>query len=134
MIALKPMTPDDKERMLDILTHDQIKQTYVLPDFDQKEDATPLFEKLMLLSQDPQHFIRGIYLNNALIGFINNVDIKGGSVEVDYVIQPQYQGQGHMTQALSIAIAKLYKLGYRQILACAFEENIASIRVMQNAT
>ena len=42
MITLKQFSPDDKDRMLEILTDPQIKQTYMLPDFEEKADAVPL--------------------------------------------------------------------------------------------
>lgn len=131
MITLKQFSPDDKDRMLEILTDPQIKQTYMLPDFEKKADAVPLFERLLQLSRDSQHFVRGIYLDQLVIGFLNDVEIKDVRIEVGYVIHPQFHGKGYMTQALKMAIDALMTLGYRQVITGAFEENTASIRVMQ---
>ena len=131
MITLKPFTNYDKEALVDILINEQVKQTYMLPDFEEREAATPLFEKLLALSQDPKRFVRGIYYQNTLVGFLNDVEIHGKNIELGYVIHPQYQSKGYMTQALTIAIGALSSLGYEKIIAGAFEENVSSIRVMQ---
>ena len=40
MVSLRPIVPEDRERMLDILTSDKVNKTYMLPDFETKEDAT----------------------------------------------------------------------------------------------
>lgn len=131
MLHLRPFTPDDENIMLDILTNKCIKQTYMLPDFNRKPDASPLFRRLMALSLDEKHFVRGICLNNSLIGFLNDVEAENGIIELGYVIHPQFQCHGYMTQALAIAIETLFSLGYREVVAGAFEENVSSIRVME---
>ncbi|NLV51531.1 MAG: GNAT family N-acetyltransferase [Clostridiales bacterium] len=48
-----------------------------------------------------------------------------------YVIHPQFHGLGYAAEALSAVIIYLFDKGYRQIIAGAFENNVASIRVMQ---
>lgn len=69
MIELRPFAPDNEEIMLDILTYSRIRQTYMLPDFKQRKDAAPLFGRLMTLSLDEKHHVRGIFLDDLLIGF-----------------------------------------------------------------
>ena len=66
--------------MLDILTNDLVKQTYMLPDFGCRKDAIPLFNRLITLSLDSAHYVRGIYCDDTLIGFLNDVEIKDGSI------------------------------------------------------
>lgn len=131
MIELRPLAPENEPIMLDILTDSRVKQTYMLPDFAQKQDAAPLFARLMVLSLDENHFVRGIFLDDQLIGFLNDVEIKNGSVEIGYVIHPAFQGCGHMTSALTMAIRQLFALGYTCIVTGAFHENAASLRVME---
>ncbi|MGM9548955.1 MAG: hypothetical protein ACI3V5_03840 [Faecousia sp.] len=46
--------------MLELLTNRQIKMTYLLPDFKKASDAIPLFRRLLSLSRDTGHFVRGI--------------------------------------------------------------------------
>ena len=132
-IYLRKITPETESVMLDILTSDIIKQTYMLPDFACREDAIPLFQKLITLSADPQRYVRGIYLEQALIGFMNDVEISNGSIELGYVIHPAFHGNGYMTKALKLAIAELLALGYQEVITGAFDENAASIRVMEKS-
>ena len=132
-IYLRKITPETESVMLDILTSDIIKQTYMLPDFACREDAIPLFQKLITLSADPQRYVRGIYLEQGLIGFMNDVEISNGSIELGYVIHPAFHGKGYMTRALKLAITELFSLGYREVITGAFDENTASIRVMEKA-
>ena len=133
MITLKQFSPDDKDRMLEILTDPQIKQTYMLPDFAQRQDALPLFNRLMGLSQGTDRYIRGIYLKGYLIGYLNEVEVVDGAIEVGYLIHPDYHGHGYMPEALKAVIQDLFRLGYNEVIAGAFEGNTASERVMIKA-
>ena len=130
-IFLKQISLSDHAPMLDILTSDVIKQTYMLPDFSKREDAAPLFDRLVSLSTDETRYVRGIYLDQKLIGFINDVEIQNASIELGYVIHPDFHRKGYMTQALKKAIAELFSFGYQEVIAGTFEENAASIRVMK---
>lgn len=133
MVTLRPIQLQDREPMLDILTDDTVKQTYMLPDFADRRDALPLFRRLAELSRDESHYVRGICLEERLIGFLNDVEIQDGSIELGYVIHPDFQGKGYMTEALRSAVDALFSMGYREIICGAFEENAASIRVMVKA-
>lgn len=132
-IFLKQIMLPDQTPVLDILTSDIVKQTYMLPDFSEREDAIPLFDKLTSLSTDETRYVRGIYLDQKLIGFINDVEIQNTSIELGYAIHPDFHEKGYMTQALKKAIAELFSLCYQEVIAGAFEENAASIRVMEKA-
>ena len=133
MVTLRPIQLQDREAMLDILTDDTVKQTYMLPDFADRRDALPLFRRLAELSRDESRYVRGICLEERLIGFLNDVEIQDGSIELGYVIHPDFQGKGYMTEALRSAVDALFLMGYREIICGAFEENAASIRVMVKA-
>ena len=73
-LVLNILTDRDVEAALDLVTNDIIKKTYMLPDFEKRTDALPLFQRLMTLSQDSSRFLRGIYLDGYLIGYINEVE------------------------------------------------------------
>ena len=133
MVTLRPIQLQDREPMLDILTDDTVKQTYMLPDFADRRDALPLFRRLAEFSRNESHYVRGICLEERLIGFLNDVEIQDGSIELGYVIHPNFQGKGYMTNALRSAVDALFSMGYREIICGAFEENAASIRVMVKA-
>lgn len=128
---LRPFRPEDEAKMLEILINASIRKTYMLPDYPAKEDAIPLFRRLLELSMNPSHYVRCIAVDEAPIGFLNNVEIDGTRIEVGYVIHPDHQNRGYMTAALRLAMEELASLGFEEILAGAFQENTASIRVME---
>lgn len=119
--------------MLQMLTHPEVKKTYMLPDYPVKEDAIPLFRRFWELSRNPQRFVRGIFVGDNLVGFLNDVEIQDGCIELGYVIHPEHWGNGYATAALKLAMEELFALGYREVITGAFAENIPSLRVMEKA-
>lgn len=132
-ITLQILSGNVQDAMLDILTSKAVAQTYMLPDFEKREDAIPLFQRLMALSQSETKYVRGIYLEDSLIGYTNEVEIADGAIELGYVIHPDHWGKGYMTRALRIAISELFRMGYEEVVCGAFLQNPASIRVMEKA-
>ena len=130
-VILRTFLPEDMQQMLDIFTDNTVNKTYMLPDFAERSAAIPLFDRLMGLSKDNSRYVRCIALGDTAIGFLNDVEIKDGTIEVGYAIHPAYHGKGYMTQALDSAIRELFCLGYDQVICGAFTENPASIRVME---
>jgi len=133
MIELRKIRAADQEQFLDMLTDDTVKKTYMLPDFAKRADALPLFQRLMALSGDESRFVRCISSSEIAVGFLNDVEIKDGTIELGYVIHPACQNKGYMTAALKAAIAQLFDLGYQQVICGAFEGNEASMRVMEKS-
>ena len=133
ILTLRSFRPEDRDRMLEILTDNTVNKTYMLPDFEKKEDAIPLFERLMGLSLEEGRYVRCISLDTKAIGFMNDVQIKDGCIELGYVIHPNSQGKGYMTEALKMAIEELFSHGYQKVICGAFQENKASQRVMEKA-
>ena len=70
-------------------------------------------------------------LEDTCIGILHETEVTEQSVELGYAVLPAYQNRGYCTEALQGAIKYLLDRGCRQILAGAFEENSASIRVME---
>lgn len=132
-MKLRILTEKDEAALLALLTNDRIRQTYMLPDFPRREDAIPLARRLMALSREEEHFVRGMDADGVLVGFLNDVEIQNGSIELGYAVHPDHWGKGFATAALKLAIEELFRLGYREVLCGAFEENPASLRVMEKA-
>lgn len=132
-MELRILTESDEAALTELLTNDQIRQTYMLPDFPRREDALPLARKLMELSRNDSRFVRGMDENGTLVGFLNDVEIENGCIELGYVVHPSHWGKGFATTALMLAIRELFRLGYREVICGAFAENPASIRVMEKA-
>ena len=133
LLKLRPFLPADQTRILETVTSTKVNQTYMLPDFERIEDAIPLFERLSKLSHDHSRFVRCIDVDGQAIGFLNDVEIKDGSIELGYVIHPGYHNRGYMTGALRLAIKDLFDRGYKAVVCGAFEGNNASLRVMEKA-
>ena len=131
MVSLRPIVPEDRERMLDILTSDKVNKTYMLPDFEKREDAAPLFHRLMDMSQGETKYVRAIDLDGGLIGFVNQVEVENKTIELGYVIHPEFHGKGYMPKALQLAFEEMFSLGYEEVITGAFSTNTASIRVME---
>ena len=130
-LSVRPFCDADKEKMLEILYDENVKKTYMIPDFKDMEAAEKLFCTFMLLSCAADRYVGAICLGDELIGFMNDTGINGGSVEMGYVISPKHQNKGFCTEAMSGAIEYLLKCGFSEVVCGAFEENAASIRVMQ---
>ncbi len=130
-IALRPFSGSDHAPLHGLWLNEDIKKTYMIPDFDSTEALDRAITRFMDMSHNASHFVRGIYLGDDLIGFVNDVDMKGDTVEVGYVIHPAEWGKGYATAALSETIASLFGRGFSVVRAGAFEENAASLRVME---
>ena len=129
-LVLKPMAEEDCSQAVAILRHDKVKATYMLPDLTE-EAAGKLFRRLMELSNGEDHYVRGIYLNDTLIGWLNDTEIENGEMELGWALHPDFHNQGYATEAVKAAIHGLFRAGYRRINAGAFDDNPASLRVMQ---
>lgn len=131
MVFLRNILPEDRERMLDILTSEKVNKTYMLPDYPHREDAAPLFRQLMEMCMDEKKYVRAIADDSGLVGFLNHTDIQDKKIELGYVIHPDFHGRGYMTAALSLAMDELFDQGYEEVITGAFSTNTASIRVME---
>ena len=132
-ITLRPFRPEDQETILEIVTSNKVNPTYMLPDFEKMEDAIPLFNRLMTLSQDSNRFVRCIALDDSPVGYLNDVEVKDGCMELGYVIHPEHHNRGYMTQALKLAISQVFQRQFTSVICGAFEHNKASQRVMEKA-
>lgn len=129
-LEVKYLSVKDREAVIDLLTDDQVKKFYMLPDFSAREEAVPLFERLMALSLGEDRLVAGIFLNDAFIGIMNEVEIKDKRIELGYALLPKFHNRGYCTEALKGAIEYLFNRGFEEVVAGAFEGNDASFRVM----
>ena len=132
-LTLKNIEYRDKSNLFAFLCDKEVKKTYMVPDFNGESEKDLYFDKLLKIFDKPDFFIYGIYLNNELIGMINEVDKKDNVIEVGYVIDHKHKGNGYATETLKASIKELFALGYEKVTAGFFEENAASKRVMEKA-
>ena len=130
-LCLRPMTDQDKDDVLDLLTDEEVTRTFMVPQFASREAALPIFERFVETSRAPERFVYGIDLDGRLIGFLNDVEMTKDSVELGYVIHPARKNCGYATETLDVAVAALFEMGFSRVRAGAFEENGASLRVME---
>jgi len=128
---MKSYDDSDLERAIELLTNEEVKETFMLPDFESIEQAEKMFFRIKDYSVSDSHFEYGIYLQEKLIGFLNDVEINGDTIEIGYVIHPDHKNQGYATEALAASIEELFRIGYSCVRAGYFSENIASKRVME---
>lgn len=121
----------DFDAMMAIFKNDVVKATYMVPDLQTREDEIKLFSALCALSEREDRYVFGIFLDGKLIGILNDTEINGFNIEIGYALHPDYYNQGYATEAFSAVIEHLFSKGFEVILAGAFEENTASMRVME---
>lgn len=132
-MQLRVLTETDETALIELLTNEKIKQTYMLPDFSRLEDALPLARRLIRLSREDGRFVRGMEVQETLVGFLNDVEINDGCIELGYVVHPAHWNKGYATDALKLAIRELFRQGFSAVLCGAFEENGSSLRCMEKA-
>ena len=132
-LTLRPFAQSDRQAMGAILTNGQVRRTYMIPELKTQEAVDRLFSRFLELSLADDRYVAGIYRDDCLVGFLNDVMNDGKRMELGYVIDPEHQGKGYATQALNGAVEDLFSRGYEEVVAGAFVENPASIRVMLKA-
>ena len=130
-LEIKEITLADREEVLDLLTNEIVSKTYMLPEYKCREEAEPLFLRLVEMSQNPARFVAGIYLNGRFIGMMNETEIEDKQIEMGYAYLPAYYNCGYATEAFCGAIEYLLNHGFETVQAGAFSENPASLRVME---
>ena len=130
-LEIRPICQEDREAVLDLVTNEIVGRTYMFPAFKNREEAIPLFQRLVQLGTDNSRFVAGVYLGERFIGMMNDVEIKDGKIEMGYAYLPAYYNQGYATEAFRGAIDYLLANGLHTVVAGAFSENPASLRVME---
>ena len=130
-LEIKPIVEEDREAVLDLLTDSTVGKTYMLPDYKTREEAEPLFRRLVELSADETRYVAGVYLEGAFIGMMNETQIEDTRIEMGYAFLPAYYNRGYATESFAGAIDYLFDRGFTTVLAGAFSGNIASMRVME---
>ena len=132
-MKLRAFQESDWPRLAMLATSTEVNKTYMLPDFESAEKARPLFDRLMAMSCDGTRYVRAMEENGEFVGFCNDVERDGEAVEIGYAMCPDIWGRGYCTAALKLAIADLFGMDFNQVVAGAFVENPASLRVMEKA-
>lgn len=130
-LRLAALRPQDRDDLIGMLTDKDISATYMVPDLCSEEQKDGLFERFRQLTLSGRRFAYGIFSDGRLCGMIHEVDAEGGAIELGYFIGSAEKGKGYATEALGAAISALLDGGFDTVRAAAFEENAASMRVME---
>ena len=123
----------DFESLTAIMKNEEVGKTYMVPDLPTREAEMKLFTRIRELSERDDRYVFGIFLEDKLIGLLNDTEISGKTIEVGYAIHPDHWGKGYATEALSAVIPHLFSAGFEEVIAGAFECNPASLRVMEKS-
>ena len=129
-LSLHVLRRADEAAVCEILQSERVKPTYMLPDLDE-QGAKKLFARFLQISASGERLLLGVYLEETLIGWLNDTEVCDDTLELGWVIHPDFWGRGYATEAVRAAIRALHEEGFRVVYAGAFAENKASIRVMQ---
>ena len=132
-LTLGPIKADHLSSLADLLTDPEVKKTYMVPDFENREKALELAKRLSALSEDFDRYVFGVCLKGNLVGILNATEVQEERIELGYALLPAFYGQGYATEALRAMIDVLFSFGFREVIAGAFENNVASIRVMEKS-
>ncbi|MGN0427580.1 MAG: GNAT family N-acetyltransferase [Agathobacter sp.] len=134
-LMIRPYRTTDRDRLVEILTNTEIAKTFMIPEYETKAEYYELADKLIAYSQieNKTHLEYGVYLGDILIGTVNDCGFDDETIEIGYLIHPDYQGKGYATEVLKVMISEVREMGFKKIIAGFFEDNIASRRVMEKS-
>lgn len=132
-LTLMPYRACDRERLVEMLLDPGITETFMVPDYPEREQYGELADKLIAFSspEDTVHLEYGVYLNGYMIGFVNDCGHDEETLEIGYVIDPAYKGHGYATEAVRAVIGEIRSMGFKRVIAGFFEGNTGSRRVME---
>ncbi len=132
-LVIRPYRTGDEQGLMAILSDAQVKKTFILPDYESEEACKKHTERIIAMSQNDGRYVRGVSLDGYIIGMVNEVGKDGDTIEVGYAFNPLYWGRGYATETLKSVLSDLRARGYKKVSAAYFEENPASMRVMEKA-
>ena len=131
-LELKPIPQSCLGDLTELLTDEQVTESYMVPDFPDAAAAVNLALRLIAASRRARPYLAGIFLEDSFLGLINETESGEDWIELGYAILPQYHNQGYCTEALKGAVSRFLE-EYREVVVGAFDWNKASIRVMEKA-
>ena len=132
-LTLHPYQKEDRDRLVEMLQNSEITATFMVPDYSDEAEFYALADKLIEFSriEETVHLEYGVYLNGYMIGFLNDCGYDEETIEIGYVIDPAFKGNGYATEAVKAFIDEFRHMGFKKVIAGYFEGNIGSRRVME---
>ncbi len=104
--------------------------------FETIEDAKETLEFLMSVYEngDGPLVYPVLLLDGTNIGYVQAVPFEDGKWEIGYHIAKKYAGNGYATEAVKAFLpVVMNELGITEMLGICVVENVASVKVMENA-
>ena len=130
-LTLRAISVAEGDAVAAILTSPAVFETYMVPNPHDPEAVSRMVATFCRLSAVADRFVYGVFCDQRLVGLINEVDDGAGAMELGFAFHPDAWGKGYATEVLTAAMNALFSLGYATVKTGAFEENAASIRVME---
>lgn len=132
-LVLKQYEPEDRDRLVEMMLNSEISKYFMVPDYPEMKQYYELADKLILFSRpdNETHLEYGVYYDGVLIGFVNDCGFDEEELEIGYVIHPDWQHRGFASEAVKAVIEELWKMGFQKVSAGFFEQNTASLKVME---
>ena len=133
MIYLDLLKNEDHSILFKNLDDPKINKYYMLPIFEDDFSKHQFVDRLINISQDQEKLFFGLYDDEKLVGFYNQVDVQNDTIEIGYVIFSEFHRQGYGFKGLKLLLKKLKELGFKRVRAGAFKGNEASIALLKKA-
>ena len=131
-LVLRPLEERDRAGFIRMAKDERVNATYMIPALEDAALENAFFDHMREYTWNEMRFVFGIALKSGeIIGFINDCELNGTSVEIGYFIGSEHWNRGYASEALKAAINTLFDMGYTHLKAGHFEENAASRRVME---
>lgn len=132
-VRIRPVVPSDWEMYIKLLQDKEVVKTYMVPEEMDQQLAEKMFTRYQILSASHDRYVRTVCVGETPVGTIHDVGIRDSTVELGWALLPAYYNNGYCTRAVKLAMGELAERGYREVTAGAFEENRASLRVMEKS-
>lgn len=130
-LELKAIDCGSLEALTELLLDPEVGKTYMVPEFEDREAARKLARRIAELSHRAERYVAGIYWEDSLVGIVNETEVEKDRIELGYALLSRCWGRGITTESMKGMIGYCFKQGFSEVTAGAFEDNIASIRVME---
>jgi ribosomal-protein-alanine N-acetyltransferase len=128
-LILRPFSDDDKDDFYEMFSSKEVAR-FISP--MTLEDVEKYFAKMKQSAHNPFKFAVVLKENNKMIGTceikVNNSNNFG---ELSYVFNPKYWNKGYCTEACKKVVEYAFENGLNRIEADCFEDNFASIKILQ---
>ena len=130
-VTIRPVTEEDRDMYVALLTDEVVGRTFMVPDNIDHALAERIFLRDMERSKLPDRYTWVVCAGETAIGVIHDVGIQNGALELGWALLSGHHGKGYCTKAVGLVLDELRARGVDSVIAGAFIENPASLRVME---